>query len=127
MSINGMDVGTDDTVAGDLPIEVEVPRPKSETQKRIAPPAFNLGQVAPRTPSTVLVSEPLLERTSPNDFRESWRNLRFSVERMRETAGLKTLGISSVAPAEGKSLTTINLALALVEGGRRRVAVVDAC
>ena len=126
MSMNGMDVG-DETVAGDLPIDVEIPRPRSETTPRIAPPAFSLTQIAPRTPSTTIVREPFVERTSPVAYREAWRNLRFSLERMREASGRKTIGVSSVAPAEGKSLTTVNLALTLVEGGRRRVAVVDAC
>ena len=40
--------------------------------------------------------------------------------------GLKTLMLTSALPAEGKTLTTVNLALTLSESYARRVLIVDA-
>jgi capsular exopolysaccharide synthesis family protein len=38
----------------------------------------------------------------------------------------KSIAVTSGSPGEGKSLTAVNLAASLVEGGRRRVLLVDA-
>ena len=57
---------------------------------------------------------------------EQYRRLAAVLHELQRQQGLKTLMVTSSLPAEGKTLTTINLALTLSESYARRVLVVDA-
>lgn len=91
-------------------------------------PGFSLAQVAARIPADGVKREPLLDgRSVPAAFRESYRELRFAIEQARDRSGVRTIGVVSLDDGDGKSLTAANLALALTEGGNRRVALLDTC
>ncbi|HMS18614.1 MAG TPA: CpsD/CapB family tyrosine-protein kinase, partial [Planctomycetota bacterium] len=61
----------------------------------------------------------------PNDPRaEQFRTIRTALLGLEPLP--RTIMITSGSPKEGKSIATANLAASLVEGGRRRVLVVDA-
>jgi non-specific protein-tyrosine kinase len=118
-----MDLGPG-KIPADLPIDVEVSRtPTRET----GGPAFSLTKIAPRVPTAKVAPDPLLLGPAPRAFKEGYRELRYNLERMRERSGVRTVGVVSVADGDGKSLTATNLALTMTEGGRRRVALIDAC
>ena len=57
---------------------------------------------------------------------EQYRRLAAVLHDIQLQQGLKTLMLTSALPAEGKTLTTINLALTLSESYARRVLIVDA-
>ena len=57
---------------------------------------------------------------------EQFRTLGATLHRLQTTDSLKVLVITSTGPAEGKTLTSVNLALTLSESYRRRVLLVDA-
>lgn len=125
MSVNGSEVGESKTSHKSyLPLEVEV-TPGRTPQS--ATPGFSLAQISKRVPSSSVVGDPLVRGTlTPGKFREAYREIRFGLEQLRDRQGVRTIGIVSVADGEGKSLTAANLALTLTEGGRRRVALIDA-
>jgi len=140
MSMNGMDLGTGTAApnvggrdaagdaaadaAGDAATDALVNARIGEAE---AAPGFSLAQVAPRVPATGGRKAPLLDgRAVPAEFREAWRTLKYAVEQARERHGIRTLGVVSVGDGDGKSLTAVNLALALTENGARRVALLDA-
>ncbi len=55
-----------------------------------------------------------------------YQALRHVVERARESRGLRMVAVTSPAPADGKTLTAINLSLALARSPELRVLLVDA-
>ncbi|MEZ5341329.1 MAG: polysaccharide biosynthesis tyrosine autokinase [Acidimicrobiales bacterium] len=55
--------------------------------------------------------------------KEGFRRLRSAVQFIERTDGLKSVIVTSASPAEGKSLTAANLAIAVAQGGRRVVLV----
>lgn len=57
--------------------------------------------------------------------RESFRRLRSSLQFLRSNDGVKTVIVTSASPAEGKSVTSANLAISLAQSGSR-VALVSA-
>jgi len=57
---------------------------------------------------------------------EQYRRLAAVLHDIQSQQGLKTLMLTSALPAEGKTLTTVNLALTLSESYARRVLIVDA-
>jgi len=57
---------------------------------------------------------------------EQYRRLAAVLHDIQQQQGLKTLMLTSALPAEGKTLTTVNLALTLSESYERRVLVIDA-
>jgi protein-tyrosine kinase len=57
---------------------------------------------------------------------EPYRTLRHAVERLSGTGRAPVLAISSAAPGDGKTTTTLNLAAALAEPTRAQVLVIDA-
>jgi len=57
---------------------------------------------------------------------EQYRRLAAVLHDIQQQQGLKTLMLTSALPAEGKTLTTINLALTLSESYGRRVLIIDA-
>ena len=57
---------------------------------------------------------------------EQYRRLAAVLHDIQQQQGLRTLMLTSALPAEGKTLTTVNLALTLSESYARRVLVIDA-
>jgi protein-tyrosine kinase len=57
---------------------------------------------------------------------EQYRRLAVTLHQMRVERGFKTLMVSSAVPREGKTLTSVNLALTLSESYKSRVLLVDA-
>jgi capsular exopolysaccharide synthesis family protein len=57
---------------------------------------------------------------------EQFRGLAASLHRAQGAGSLKTVLVTSSAPSEGKTLTSLNLALTLSESYRRRVLLIDA-
>lgn len=106
-------------------LEIEVRR---DSQPASHGPAFSVAQIAPKVPAPKVTASPLVRGGStPATFRNAYRELRFGVEQLKDRQGLRTVGIVSVSDGEGKSVTATNLALTLTEGGKRRVAILDAC
>src|SRR5579859_6041744 len=122
--MNGIESTEQSSGALTDPIDVQVERPaRSEKEP---PSTFSLAQVAPGVPAGRTPDAPLLAGPG-NRFHEAFRSLRFALEQARERAGVRTVAVTSAGKGEGKSVVAVNLALALTEGGRRRVAVLDAC
>lgn len=59
----------------------------------------------------------LLDSAHPSASLEQYRTLRTNLDFLRTTRQLKTIAITSGAPAAGKSLTTANLAMAFAMAG----------
>ncbi|HYO51683.1 CpsD/CapB family tyrosine-protein kinase [Archangium sp.] len=58
---------------------------------------------------------------------EQYRSLYYRLERMRELRPLKVVGVTSAMPGEGKTVTTVNLALAAARANmERRILLIDA-
>jgi capsular exopolysaccharide synthesis family protein len=58
---------------------------------------------------------------------EQYRSLYYRLERMRELRPLKVVGVTSSLPGEGKTVTTVNLALAAARANMdRRILLIDA-
>src|SRR5688500_2965058 len=58
---------------------------------------------------------------------EQYRTLYYRLERMRELRPLKVVGVTSALPGEGKTVTTVNLALAAARANtERRILLIDA-
>lgn len=57
---------------------------------------------------------------------EQYRRLAAALQDLQVERGLKTLMVSSALPGEGKTLTSVNLALTLSESYQKRVLLVDA-
>ncbi len=73
------------------------------------------------------VSEQLVSLVAPGSYvADQYRALRQNLERLRKDAGLKVLAVTSPAPGDGKSVTTINVAGALAQSPSARVVVIDA-
>ena len=58
--------------------------------------------------------------------REQYRRLAATLHEAQATRGLKSLVVTSAVPKEGKTLTTINLALTFSESYGRKVLLIDA-
>jgi capsular exopolysaccharide synthesis family protein len=69
---------------------------------------------------------PLLASTNvPHDFGEAFRALRTSLVSRHPGPGTKLLAVTSAQPLEGKTITAVNIAMALAYGGAR-VLLIDA-
>jgi capsular exopolysaccharide synthesis family protein len=55
--------------------------------------------------------------------REAFRRLRSSIQFLNSSSGVSSIIVTSSSPAEGKSLTSANLAIALAQNGSRSVLV----
>ncbi len=74
-----------------------------------------------------IVAEQLVSLLSPGSFEaDQYRTLRHSVERLRLLSGLHVLAVTSPAPGDGKTITSLNLAGALAQGRDSNVLVIDA-
>ncbi|RPI57414.1 MAG: polysaccharide biosynthesis tyrosine autokinase [Acidobacteria bacterium] len=69
----------------------------------------------------------LVSLTNPASFAaEQYQNLRLKIERLRQTRDLRVIAVTSPGAADGKTVTSINLAGALARGAAARVLLVDA-
>ena len=129
MSMNGAEVGVEAKSTprtenrSQLPMEVEVtPAGKHESRT----PGVALGEVAKRVPAAGDARAPLVGPATPPAYKEPYRELRHAVEQMQEKMAVRTIAVCSPCDGDGKSVTAVNLAVTLSEGGARRVALVDA-
>lgn len=75
----------------------------------------------------VPIAEQLVSLHARGSFEaDQYRTLRLTVERLRRTNGLQVLAVTSPCPAEGKSITALNLAGTLAQARGARVLTVDA-
>ena len=69
----------------------------------------------------------LVSLTNPASFAaEQYQNLRLKIERLRQARDLRIIAITSPGAADGKTVTSINLAGALARGAASRVLLIDA-
>ncbi len=68
----------------------------------------------------------VIDRSAPAGAVEEYRRLAATLHLRQQQDGLKVLMVSSALPRDGKTLTSINLALTLSEAYARRVLLVDA-
>jgi capsular exopolysaccharide synthesis family protein len=74
------------------------------------------------------VDKRLVSLTAPaSSAAEQYRSLYYRLERMRELRPLKVVGITSAMPGEGKTVTSVNLALVAARANPdRRILLIDA-
>ncbi len=74
------------------------------------------------------VDKRVVSLTAPaSSAAEQYRSLYYRLERMRELRPLKVVGATSAMPGEGKTVTTVNLALAAARANpERRILLIDA-
>ena len=74
------------------------------------------------------VDRRLVSLTAPaSNAAEQYRSLYYRLERMRELRPLKVVGITSAMPGEGKTVTSVNLALVAARANPdRRILLIDA-
>lgn len=83
------------------------------------PPTIPEGQFGPP-------EEHLVSLISPESIEsEHYRALRYTVEQLHGESGTMVLAISSPAPGDGKTLTTLNLAGSLAQDRKAKVLVID--
>ena len=69
----------------------------------------------------------LVSLTAPASFAaEQYQGLRLTIERLGRSRSMQVIAVTSPAAGEGKTLTSINLAGALVRGNEARVLLIDA-
>jgi capsular exopolysaccharide synthesis family protein len=69
----------------------------------------------------------LVTLTSPTSFAaEQYQGLRLTVERLGRTRNAQVIAVTSPGAGEGKTVTAVNLAGALVRGTEARVLLIDA-
>ena len=72
-------------------------------------------------------AEQLVSLVAPTSMEaDQYRGLRHTVERMRHDSNLQVLAVTSPGAGDGKTVTTLNLAGSLAQGGSARVLVIDA-
>ena len=119
MPSNGMDTGSGLTEGVSI-------NTRSDVDAAEATP-LQLSKIAPRTPAGAVAIDPLLDQGVAPKMKQAYRELRFALEAARAKAGVRTIGIVSDGDGDGRSVVSANVALAMTAGGRRRVALVDAC
>jgi capsular exopolysaccharide synthesis family protein len=67
---------------------------------------------------------PLLTHEVPNQFAESFRNVRTNLMFSSTRTGGRSMVVTSTAPGEGKTVVASNLAIALAQSGQR-VLIID--
>jgi protein-tyrosine kinase len=73
------------------------------------------------------VEEHLVSLLRPSSFEAAqYRSLSHGLERLRETGSVKVVGITSPSGGDGKTVTAINLAVALAQDARSRVLLLEA-
>jgi capsular exopolysaccharide synthesis family protein len=77
--------------------------------------------------SSIEVDPHLVALTEPqSSIAEQYRQIAANLAQVTTTGSPKVILVTSAVPAEGKSVTTVNLAGVLAESGEQRVVVVDA-
>ncbi len=72
-------------------------------------------------------NERLVSLTSPSSAEgEQYRSLRYLLEQMHQERGINVVAVTSPSPADGKTVTTLNLAGSLAQDSNARVLVIDA-
>lgn len=71
------------------------------------------------------IENPLLGHNAPNNFSESFRNIRTNLLFSTAEEGGRSVVVTSTGPGEGKTVVSSNLAIALAQAGQR-VLLVDA-
>ena len=121
-----------DMTLDDYPLEDPRLVPERPTRKTISAEPMPVPDLRNVPVSTSvrdrLVDNERLVLSSARDMvsREQYRRLAASLHEAQVERGLKTLVVTSALPREGKTLTTINLALTLSESYGRRVLLIDA-
>jgi len=73
------------------------------------------------------VAEQLVSLCAPDSFAaDQYRTLRLTIERQRAGGHLQVIAVTSPGPADGKSVTTLNVAGVLAQSLDARVLVIDA-
>ncbi len=73
------------------------------------------------------ISEQLVSLSAPGSFAsDQYRTLRHAIERRHVETGLQIIAVTSSAPGDGKSVTSLNLAGTLAQSPTTRVLIVDA-
>ncbi len=101
---------------------------REESDVELAMAASVLGTVPPfgfsnRTGASALVMLSSSKSTAVQRARESFRRLRTSLQYLATTDNIHSLLVTSAQPAEGKSVSATNLAIALAQGGSPTVLV----
>lgn len=97
----------------------------TEVPKGLATPVQPLGEAARARIRLGVIDERLIVFHNPRDARtEQFRSLRANLLTLEQIP--KTILLTSGSPNEGKSLTAVNLAAALVEDGIHTVCLIDA-
>lgn len=76
-------------------------------------------------PSVPGLTHPLISGPVPHDFGEAYRSIRTSLTSQVTGPGAKVVMVCSSQPLEGKTTTSVNIAMALAVGGSR-VLLIDA-
>ena len=71
------------------------------------------------------IENPLIGNNAPNNFAESFRNIRTNLLFSSADAGGRSVVVTSTGPGEGKTVVSTNVAVALAQAGQR-VLIVDA-
>ena len=83
--------------------------------------------LAPGTGAQLRLAEELASFLAPASLEaDQYRALRHLVERMHRDAGFQVLAVTSAAPGDGKTITSLNLAGSLAQSPEARVLVIDA-
>lgn len=120
-------------VLSEIKQELLTPTPGSaedEPQNRVnrADPGTPFGEKLSEFRSQSLSSDArLVAFNSPRSYAsEQYRALKTKLYQMREKGRLQTILVTSAAPGEGKTLTSVNLALTIAQEINQRVLLVDA-
>jgi capsular exopolysaccharide synthesis family protein len=82
---------------------------------------------APRDGERFDLAEQLISLNAPDSFvADQYRGLRHIVERLRQELGIQVFAVTSPAPGDGKTVTTLNLAGSIAQSPDARVLVIDA-
>jgi len=120
-------------VAERVSVPVVPPAPEVRTRSSVvqsAPPSVAQSplQSEAQTVHPNLTANPKLVIGPGQDMvcREQYRRLAATLHEAQTTRGLKSLVVTSAVPKEGKTLTTVNLALTFSESYGRKVLLIDA-
>jgi protein-tyrosine kinase len=73
------------------------------------------------------VAEQIVSLVDPESVAaDQYRALRYNLETLRKEAQLQTIAVTSPAPGDGKTVTTLNLAGTLAQARESRVLIIDA-
>jgi capsular exopolysaccharide synthesis family protein len=91
------------------------------------PVAGSFSEPIPHSVERPDVADQLVSLVAPDSYAaDQYRALRHTVEWLRKESGLRVLAVTSPAPGDGKTVTSLNLAGAMAQSPDTRVLVVDA-